>query len=331
MSVSESIWVESYRPETLDEIVGHEKIVERMQSFLEDSECPNILFAGPQGVGKTAIVTAFARQKYGDGWRNNVLELNASDDRGIDVVRERIKRFARQGTADGHDFKIIFLDEADQLTKDAQTALRRVMEDYADTTRFFLSCNYLNQIIGPIQSRCAPFRVSGLENEDVKKVLERVTEGEGIEASDEALDMIVQDCRGDARKAINTLQVVTQGDRLLEESLETVIGTVDDEMVKGVVDMAVGGELKEAMETVQIDILKQGIDSRTLADSFLRVIQRHDDLPDDAKVKMIHKLADKEYRTKMGADPLVQWSAFVADINVARHLSLEKYSRAQQK
>ncbi|MFY4815776.1 AAA family ATPase, partial [Haloarcula sp. AONF1] len=153
------IWIEKYRPQTLDDIHGQEEIVERLQSYIAQDDVPHLLFSGPAGVGKTTAATAIAREIYGeDNWRGNFLELNASDQRGIDVVRDRIKGFARSSF--GGDFRIVFLDESDSLTDDAQSALRRTMEQFSDNTRFILSCNYSSKIIDPIQSRCAVFRFS---------------------------------------------------------------------------------------------------------------------------------------------------------------------------
>ncbi|MEF8915090.1 AAA family ATPase, partial [Natronomonas sp.] len=146
------IWIEKYRPQTLDEVVGHESITQRLKEYIKQQDLPHLLFAGPAGVGKTTSAVAIAKEVYGDDWRENFLELNASDQRGIDVVRDRIKSFARASFG-GYDHRIIFLDEADALTSDAQSALRRTMEQFSDNTRFILSCNYSSQIIDPIQSR----------------------------------------------------------------------------------------------------------------------------------------------------------------------------------
>ena len=160
------IWIEKYRPQSLDTVVGHDAITERLRRYVAEEDLPHLLFAGPAGTGKTSTSTAIAREIYGEDWRENFLELNASDERGIDVVRDRIKSFARAAFG-GADHRIIFLDEADALTDDAQSALRRTMEQFSDNTRFILSCNYSSQIIDPIQSRCAVFRFSPLGDDAV--------------------------------------------------------------------------------------------------------------------------------------------------------------------
>ena len=162
----EGIWIEKYRPRSLSQIVGQEAITSRLKGYVEKKDLPHLLFSGPAGVGKTTSSVAIAQEIYGEKWKENFLELNASDERGIDVVRNRIKNFARSSFGK-YDYKIIFLDEADSLTKDAQSALRRTMEQFSHNTRFILSCNYSNRIIDPIQSRCAVFRFKPIKSEDL--------------------------------------------------------------------------------------------------------------------------------------------------------------------
>src|SRR6056297_3607225 len=180
------IWIEKYRPQTLEDVHGQEAIVERIQSYIDQDDVPHLLFSGRAGIGKTTAATAIAREVYGDDWRGNFLELNASDQRGIDVVRDRIKNFARSSFG-GHNYRIIFLDEADSLTSDAQSALRRTMEQFSNNTRFILSCNYSSKIIDPIQSRCAVFRFAQLNDDAVAGQVHKIADAEGIETTEDGV------------------------------------------------------------------------------------------------------------------------------------------------
>lgn len=327
MSVSEKIWVEKYRPETLDDIVGHDEVVKRMRKFLDGEDVPHVVFSGKQGIGKTAIIQAFAKEKYGeDNWRNNILELNASDERGIDTIRDKVKNYAVQGTIGDHQYKIVFLDEADQLTKDAQAALRRIMEEHADVTRFFLSCNYLSKIIGPIQSRCAPFSISPLTDENLFRIGRRVADGEDISIDDDTLELMVNAAEGDARKLINSMQAAEYEGEIDATGVNVVAQTVDRALVEEIVDQAIEGDLDDAMRRLDVEILKEGVPTNQLCDTFLKVLKRKD-LEGDVKAKCLDKLAETNWRAMRGANPHVQFHSLLADLHVARYVSLEGYER----
>ena len=190
------LWTEKYRPKSIGEVVGQSRTTERLKAYISSGGVPHLLFAGPAGTGKTTCSICLARELFGETWRENFFELNASDERGIDVVRGKIKNFARTSPIGGQGFKIIFLDEADALTNDAQAALRRTMERFP-TCRFILSCNYSSRIIEPIQSRCAVFRFTPLTKEDVKEYLNRICKSELLEITKETLDALSYISRGD--------------------------------------------------------------------------------------------------------------------------------------
>ena len=324
-NVSDAIWVEKYRPESLDQIVGNEDIVARMKDFSSDAEMPNIMLAGPQGTGKTAMTTALAREIYGDDWRSNMLSLNASDERGIDTVRDRIKSFARTDTVGGYDFKIVFLDEVDSTTKDAQSAMRRVMEDYSDKTRFILSCNYPNKIIAPIQSRCAMYRMDRLGDDGIRQVVANVIAQEGIDATDDAIDALVQEAGGDARKAINTLQSCVLDGELTADGVQSIAGAVGYDEVRAILEDAIAGNLDDAMRTLDVDVLKAGVSEQKFIDTALRVVKTLD-MPADARAKVIDKIAEADWRIQQGSNPHVQLHSLLADAHIAYHLSLPNYS-----
>ncbi|RLG68815.1 MAG: replication factor C small subunit, partial [Methanobacteriota archaeon] len=204
--MSFEMWAEKYRPKTLDEIVNQREIVERLKSFVKAKNVPHCIFAGPPGTGKTTAALCLARDLYGNAYREHLMELNASDERGIDVVRETVKTFARVRSIGEVPFKILILDEADNMTADAQQALRRTMERYTETCRFILIANYSGKIIEPIQSRCAPFRFTYLPKAEHDAFLRRIAENESVTLLDDGLEAIFDVCSGDMRKAINTLQ-----------------------------------------------------------------------------------------------------------------------------
>jgi replication factor C small subunit len=227
MDQDHTIWIEKYRPARLADIVGQDEIVERLSSYVRTGNLPHLLFTGSAGVGKTTAAVTLAREFFGESWQMNFRELNASDERGIDVVRNQIKQFARTTPLGDATFKILFLDEADALTTDAQSALRRTMETYAQTCRFILSCNYSSKIIDPILSRCAIYRFKPLGARAVKEEISRIASREGLMVTPGAMDAIVYIAQGDMRKAINALQ----GAAILS-------ATIDEQMVYAITSNA---------------------------------------------------------------------------------------------
>ncbi len=190
------LWTEKYRPRSLDEITNQKEIVDRLKGFVRARSMPHCLFAGPPGTGKTTAAICLARDLFGVATADSFSELNASDERGINVVRERVKTFARTRTLGDVPFKILVLDEADNMTGDAQQALRRTMERYTETCRFILACNYSSRIIEPIQSRCAPFRFVPLSDEDVAERLRDVSRREKVELAEDGVKAIIEQSDG---------------------------------------------------------------------------------------------------------------------------------------
>ena len=204
--MTSSIWTEKYRPATFADIKGQKEIVEKIKAFVESKNMPHLLFSGPAGVGKTTLSLVIARELFGENWRENTLELNASDERGIDVVRVKVKDFARTKAIGDVPFKLIYLDESDALTREAQQALRRTMENYTKTCRFILSCNYSSKILDPIQSRCAVFRFKPLSKEEIFAVIEKIAKEEELSLSLETKEALFEVCDGDVRRLENIMQ-----------------------------------------------------------------------------------------------------------------------------
>ncbi|WP_049900529.1 replication factor C small subunit [Halococcus agarilyticus] len=307
------IWIEKYRPETLAEVVGHEDIVGRLESYVAGNDLPHLLFSGPAGVGKTTSAMAIAREVYGDDWRENFLELNASDERGIDVVRDRIKDFARTSFG-GYDYRIIFLDEADALTSDAQSALRRTMEQFANNTRFILSCNYSSQIIDPIQSRCAVFRFGPLAEEAVGEYVSGVAEREGIEVTDDGVDALVYAADGDMRKALNGLQAAaTMGGAVDEEAVYAITATARPEAIEAMVETALSGDFTAARAKLDDLLTDAGLGGGDVIDQLHRSAWAFD-LDDAATVRLLERVGETDYRITQGANERLQLEALLASL-----------------
>ena len=309
------IWIEKYRPQTLDDIHGQEAIVERLQSYIAQDDVPHLLFSGPAGIGKTTAATAIAREIYGeDNWRGNFLELNASDQRGIDVVRDRIKGFARSSF--GGDFRIVFLDEADSLTDDAQSALRRTMEQFSDNTRFILSCNYSSKIIDPIQSRCAVFRFSPLSDEAVSGMVREIAAAEEIEVTDAGVDALVYAADGDMRRAINSLQAAaTTGDVVDEEAVYAITATARPEEIESMVTDALDGDFARARSTLDVLLTETGMAGGDVIDQLHRSVWEFD-LSEREAVRLMERIGEADYRIAEGANEQVQLESLLAALSL---------------
>jgi replication factor C small subunit len=255
----EDIWIEKYRPKILNDVVGQDDIIERLKAYAKAKVVPHLIFAGPAGTGKTTSALALARELFVEDWKQNFNELNASDERGIGIIRGKIKDFARTAPIGKSKFKIIFLDEADSLTSDAQAALRRTIEKYTHICRFVLSVNYSSKIIEPIQSRCTIFRFHPIKADDIKKHIRKIATNEKLEVTPDGLETIIFISRGDLRKAINILQVgATVNKKITAELLYQTSSTAKPEDVKTLVNSALGGNFMAARNQLYDLLLKYG-------------------------------------------------------------------------
>ncbi|MFP4045563.1 MAG: replication factor C small subunit [Candidatus Aenigmatarchaeota archaeon] len=315
--MSVEVWTEKYRPKSLEDIVNHEKVVSRLKAFVEDNNIPHLLFSGPAGTGKSASALAIAHEIFGDKWKRNYLELNASDTRGIDVIRNEVKDFARTKSVGDVPFKIILLDEADALTPEAQQALRRTMENYTETARFILICNYSSKIIDPIRSRCSVFRYPRLQKEDAKKLLKKIARKEDVEYEEDGLDTIFSVSQGDLRRSINILQsVAAVGETVTEEMVYEVSTQARPDAVGEMLESAVNGDFMDSRDKLQTMLLEKGIGGLDIIKEIHR--QVYDlDIPEARKVQLIEKIGEYEFRIDEGADEQIQLEALLAQFTAS--------------
>ncbi len=307
----DDLWIEKYRPKRLDEIVGQSVVTDRLKSYLKQKNIPHLLFAGPPGTGKTTAAMVIAREFYGPDWRENFFELNASDERGIKMVRETVKDYSKILPTNPLGFKILFLDEADYMTDEAQAALRRTMENFTRTTRFIISCNYSSKIIEPIQSRTAIFRFKAIPEDALIDALGNILKKEGIEYDRKALEVIAEMSLGDMRKAINTLQVaVTYSKKITVNAIYEAAGLVHKEWASQVLKLAISGEIMEAKKMLEDAVIRQGISGQDVVEQFHRVVY---DLPVDDKLKaeILYALGDVDFRISEGAREVIQLESFL--------------------
>ncbi|MCL5011455.1 MAG: replication factor C small subunit [Candidatus Marsarchaeota archaeon] len=309
-------WIEKYRPKKLNEVIGHEEITKRLEALVKTKNIPHLLLVGPPGCGKTTSILAMAYELYGDSFQECFLELNASDERGIDVVRKKMKDFARTVSLANTSFKIIFLDEADNLTSDAQQALRRTMEKYASNTRFILSANYSSRIIEPIQSRCAVFRFSKLSENEIKEIVKKISKEEKLSMDEEAVKAVEYISEGDARKAINCLQgAAALSEKITEKEIYKISSRAKPKEVSEMIETAMKGKFTTARNLLDKLMIEYGMNGEDVIDQIYKeVIQLN--LTDEKKVKIIDKIGEYDFRMIEGAQERIQLEALLAQLSI---------------
>lgn len=304
------IWTEKYRPEKLEEVINQKHIVERLKTWVKEGSIPNMLFAGRAGVGKTTIALCLARELFGENWKQNFQETNASDERGINVVRGRIKEFARMKSL-GSDFKIIFLDESDALTPEAQQALRRTMEKFSGVCRFILNCNYSSRIIEPLQSRCAVFRFKSLSEKYVLEYLNMIIKGEKLDSTEDGLRAIYEISEGDLRKATNLLQAAAALGKITKENVYDVAMQAQPKDVKDMIDSALNGDFNKARNKLYDLLINQGLSGEDIIKEMHRQIYSLP-VPETSKLGLLEKLGEFEFRLNQGSSEEIQLEALLA-------------------
>lgn len=321
--IKEEIWIEKYRPVRLDQVVGQEETIERLKSYVATKNLPHLLFSGPPGVGKTASAVSIAREIFGeDLWRENFTELNASDERGIDVVRTKIKNFAKTAPMGGAEFKIIFLDEADALTSDAQSALRRTMERFSNNCRFILSCNYSSRIIEPIQSRCAVFRFRRLSDEAIRRRLEYIAKDQGLSVTEDGFEALTYVAQGDMRKAVNSLQAaafVEPGKPISRETIYRTTATANPEDIRNLIETALSGNFRAARKELNRLLYEEGLSGEDIIGQIYRAISGMDNqmildlgLSEKRIVELVDTIGEIDFRLTEGATEKIQLEALLA-------------------
>jgi replication factor C small subunit len=305
------LWTEKYRPRKLSEVIDQKHVVDRLKAFAKEKSIPNMLFAGPAGVGKTTIALALAQELFGDGWKQNFQETNASDERGINVVRGRIKDFAKVKSF-GSEFKIVFLDESDALTPEAQQALRRTMEKFSGVCRFILSCNYSSRIIDPIQSRCAVFRFKRLTEKGVWEYVHRIAKGERLSIAEDAIPAIFEVSEGDLRKATNILQAASALVKITKESVYDVSSQARPQDVRNMIDLAIAGKFPDARKKLYDLLIEQGLSGEDIIREMHKSIFDLS-IPEPAKLDLIEKIGEFEFRLNQGGSEDIQLEALLAN------------------
>jgi replication factor C small subunit len=309
-----AIWTEKYRPKTFAEVKGQQDIVRKVEALVKQKNLPHLLFAGPPGVGKTTLALVIARHLFGDQWHSNFLELNASDERGIDVIRHKVKDFARTKAIGDVPFKIIYLDECDALTREAQQALRRTMENFTQTTRFILSANYSSKIIDPIQSRCAIFRFKPLAKEELSSIVDHIAKAEGLSVDKAAKDALVEVSEGDVRRVENILQsCAAMGKDIDEELVFSLASVAKPKEVKKALELALKNKFVEARNELLGIMLRYGLSGLDV----IKQVQKEIidlELGGRQKMELVAACGEAEFRMTEGSDEFIQLEALLAKV-----------------
>jgi len=307
------IWTEKHRPKSFSEIKGQKEIIKRIKSLVEQKNIPHLFFVGPQGTGKTTTALIIARELFKEHMQENFLELNSSDERGIDVIRVKIKDFARTKSLKEIPFKIILLDECDSLTKDAQQALRRTMETYSNTCRFILSANQSSKIMEPIQSRCAVFRFKPLIKEDINEIIDEIAKKEELKINKNIYNLLYEVSEGDTRRLQNILQSsATLSNEITEDTIYESISLVKPKEIRTIIELALNKKFIESRNLLLNTMLNNGLSGLDVIKQILKEIDGLK-ISDEKRLYLIDKCGEIEFRITEGADEYIQLECLLAN------------------
>lgn len=312
MSNDSTVWIEKYRPTEFSEILGRDVIVKRLDTYVKTREMPHLLFSGWPGTGKTTAAGVLGKKLFDNDFSDNFTELNASDERGIDVVRGRVSNTSETLPSGDHDFRIIFLDEADALTSDAQSALRRTMEKNTDNCRFILSCNYVSKIIPPIQSRCSIYRFGRLNDKAIIEMIMYIVKHEKLKINNEGIDALLYVSEGDMRRAINTLQSASLSDNeITGETVYEISGFAQPKFIEEMIDLAFKGKFLESRNRLDVLLVDEGFNG---GDIVYQVHKKLLDmaLPNKMMIEMVGIVGEVDFRVSEGANDKIQLDALLA-------------------
>lgn len=310
----EDVWTEKYRPLKLDEVVGQDEITKRLKENVKSRNLQHMLFTGRPGVGKTASAIALSMELFGDKWAGNFMELNASDERGIDVIRGKVKDYVETQSLGGFEFRILLLDEADSMTNDAQHALRRIMERYSKVCKFILSCNYSSKIIEAIQSRCSIYRFKGISKDAMIERLLYICEKENLKITEDALDAIMYIAEGDMRKAINSLQTASLlGKEINIEMVYKAYGLVRSEDITNLIKYALSGEFAKVLDLLDYLVIEEGFSGLDICKQMVKEVMNMN-IDDKRKIIIIDRVGECDFRINDGANEIIQMKALLANI-----------------
>jgi replication factor C subunit 3/5 len=306
-------WIEKYRPTDLSEVIAHDTKIKVIRRLIENNQLPHLLFYGAAGTGKTSLILAAAREMYGiDGVRGNVLELNASDERGIETIRTKIPMFAKKVTKQNQ--RLVILDEFDNMTSDAQSALRRIMEMYVKNCRFCLICNKVNKVIDGIKSRCVPMRFGTLDRGSISEKVNLIIEKEEVQITPDALE-IVLDVQKDFRQILNTLQclksITFDEETITPETVTQYLGIPDQRLIDEIIEHLQNSSFKEVHQFLHNLFLQNRIDLSQLVEKLVDYLIKSDDFSAGQRSDLLNGLAEVEYRMIVGADTEIQLASLI--------------------